>query len=306
MTRNRLIGGLSCVLLAHAASASADAEYDLSGFLDYVYTGVNDLVPNQESKFDGNAEMDMKAKAMGGKVAGRVDVDFFLSNSNRDSADLEQAFAQWNITDRMGLDVGAVNSGIGWEKEDAIDLLQTSHGQIYDFFDSQTALAGNNVEGALFRAIIGKVNTRVGFLNDLGDSSGHNSILVQAASDIINGFNVQGSFVTQHAQAGNMLDVNSTYRRGPLIVAVELMTAEQTVDYGWGGMGHFDFGNRYGVTGRIDHVDYSKSTFNAITSYTVAGIWDAMENFQLYLEYRGDDNGTWNNRLTLEALARFL
>lgn len=306
MTRYGLFGVLGCALLMHTGSADADAEYDLSGFLDYVYTGVNDLVPNQESKFDGNAELDMKARGMGGRVAGRVDVDFFLSNSNRDSADLEQAFASWNITDRMGLDAGAVNSGIGWEKEDAIDLLQTSHGQLYTFFDNQTALAGNNVEGALFRAHLGKVHARVGFLNDLGDAANQNSILAQASADVINGLNLQGSYVTQHGQAGNLLDVNGTYRRGPVTVAAEFMTAEHTVNYGWGTTGHLEIGKRYGATVRVDHLNYADSSVTNTTSYTLAGIWNAMENFQLYLEYRGDDNGTWNNRLTLEALARFM
>lgn len=306
MTKYGLFGVLGCAVLMHAGGARADTQYDLSGFLDYVYTGVNDLAPNQESKFDGNAELDMKAKGMGGRLGARVDADFFLSNSNRDSADLEQAFVQWNITDRLGLDAGAVNSGIGWEKEDAINLLQTSHGQLYTFFDGQTALAGNNVEGVLFRARLGKVNTRVGYLNDLGDEADHNSILVQAGADVINGLSVQGSYVTQHAQAGNLLDINGTYRRGPVTAAVEFMTAEQTVDYGWGTTGHLDIGKRYGVTGRIDHLKYANNNVHSTTSYTVAGIWNAMEYFQLYLEYRGDDNGTWNNRLTLEGLARFM
>ncbi len=308
MRTNRLYLALGCAALIHAGGASAaSAEYNLSGFLDSVYTGVNDLAPSTESKFSGLGELDIGAKSPAGKVGGLLDLNFLLNSANQGVARIEQAYINWDITDRLGLDVGAMNSGLGLEKEDPTDLLTITHGQLYTFFDNQTSgLYGNNIEGVFLNGSYNRVNARFAFLNDLGDTASQNSVLLQAGADIINGLNVQGSFITQHAQAGNIFDINSTYRRGPVSMAVEVMTAEQTVDYGWGGTGHIDIGSRYGITGRIDHIKYANNVINADTSYTIAGIWNALENFQVYMEYRADDNGKWNSQLTLQGLARFL
>ncbi len=305
MRANRLYVVLGCAVLIHSGGAcAAGADYNLSGILDSVYTGVNDLVPSTESKFSGLGELDIGAKTLGGKVGGLLDLNFLLNSTNQGSAKIEQAFIDWNITDRLGVDVGAMNSGLGLEKQDPTDLKTITHGQLYTFFDNQTSLYGNNIEGVFARGSYNKVNARVGFLNNLGDMANHNSILLQGGADIINGLNVQGSFITQHAQAGNTFDINSTYWRGPVSLAGEFMRAEHA--YGWGGTGHIDIGSRYGLTGRIDHLKYTNNIINADTSYTIAGMWNALENLQLYLEYRADDNGTWNNQFTLQALARFL
>jgi hypothetical protein len=306
MKKQYLLGLVGCAVLMHTASAWADPVYNLAGFLDYTYTGVNDLVPATESKFNGLGELDIGAKALQGKLGGLLDLNFLVNSANQGSTKVEQAFLTWNITDRLGVDVGEMNSGLGWEKQDPTDLYTISHGQLFTFFDNQTSgLYGNNVEGAFIHGAYNKVNARLGFLNDLGDTANQNSLLIQGGADIINGVNVQGSIVTQHGQSGNLLDLNSTYRRGPLLVGLELMTAEHDVDYAWGATGHLDLNNRFGVTGRVDYMNFANANAKNIVAYTVDGIWTAMENLQLYAEYRADDNGTWNNSLFLQALARF-
>lgn len=304
MKRTHLLGILSSVFLAVPATASAASMYDLSGFMDYTYTAIHDADPDQESDFDGNAELDLDANAMDGRVKGRIDVDLFLSDSNRDSADLEQAYAQWDIVKEMGLQVGTFNSGLGWEEEDAINLYQTSHGQLFDFFDAQTNLSGNNVIGAVGYAQFNAVDIRLGFLNDLGDAQDENSLMAQASAELVDGVNIEGSVVTQDGQAGNLFDINSSYQRGPLLVALELLAAEDNVNYGWGATGNYQIGNEFSVTGRFDSLDFDNASDT--TSFTLAGIWQAMKNLELYLEYRLDDNGSTDNRLTLEALATFL
>lgn len=314
MRKAYLMGVVGCAVLLNPCLASAaEATYDLSGFLDTTYSAINDFDSAQRNRFNGLGELDIAGNTMGGKVGGLLDLNFFLNDANNNSTTVEQAFATWNITDRLGVDVGAFNSGLGWEKQDPTDLLTVTHGQLFDFFDAQTALYGNDVEGVLlhssFQPPAGKaVNARLGFLNDLGDAQHHNSIMIQAGSDVVTGVNVQGSFVTQHLQAGNIADVNGTYRRGPLTVGLEFLTAEHEVDYGWGTTAHYDLTGTFGVTGRIDYLnrEHTSVAVKNSVSYTVAGIWKAKDNLKLYVEYRGDDTGTWDNRFTLEAVAVFM
>lgn len=324
----RILIGLMGAAALPAHAAGSDLNYHIGGFLDALYGGVNEAVPAIKSKFNTNGEVDLTASK--GRLSGRVDTDFYLTHSVYYSAYpyaaydgtvsaatapqgapisgvyIEQAYLDWAIDDRLSVDAGAFNANLGWEKEDTIDLYQTSHGQIYNFFNAQTGMYGQNVAGAALNGRYRNLSGRVALLNDLSDSSGKNSLLLQASADIVNGLNVAGSFVTQHAQAGNMLDLNSTYRRGPLIIGGEFVTAEHTLNYGWGFTAHYDLTPRYGVTGRIDYLNASNNAFNNTVSYTVDGIWNALENLTLRVEYRADDNGSWNNRLTLQAVAYYL
>jgi len=327
---------LTSAFLINPNAISAASMFDITGYIDGLYTAVNDQEPQENNKFEGKGEIDFNSVTMEGRVTGLLDLNyfvenngnggspevgnFFLDNFNHKTIQVEQALARVNVVDGLNLDVGQFNSDLSWEGQDPVDLYQTTHGQLFNFYDQQTKLYGNDVLGAALNADLSKVVVRVAVLNDIGEAKDAQSLMAMVKGEVINGLQLEGSVITQRYQApnplvegsvgqvGNIYDVNGQYTFGPLLVEAEFMKPEKTVKYGWSSTVHYRlFGEHYGLTGRVDRIRFNPELDrHETTSYTVAGVWRPKENFDVFLEYRAYNDGRVNHSLTLEALAMFL
>lgn len=318
-------GLLASACLISPGAISAASMFDITGYIDGLYTAVNDQDPHENNKFEGKGEIDFNSVAMEGRVTGLLDLNYFvesngtsnggspeegnyfLDNFAHKDIQVEQAIARVNVFDGVGLDVGQFNSDLSWEGQDPVDLYQTTHGQLFNFYDQQTSLYGNDVLGAALNANLKKADIRLGVVNDIGNAKSAQSLMAMVKGEVFNGLQMEGSVITQRHQAGNIYDVNGQYTRGPFLIAAEFMKPEREVKYGWSSTVHYDFGESYGLSGRVDRLHYTtEADKHETTSYTLAGIWRPKENLDVFLEYRAYNDGNVNHSLTLEALAMFL
>jgi len=300
-----------------------------SGFIDTILTFNNEIADDtgvdatgsvsnpDNTKFSVDGELDFSATQ--GDVMARIDLDVNNTHGNFDSGEIEQAFSKWQANDAVAVMIGQVNSGIGFEAEDAPNLYQITHGQIYDILDSQTALRGNNVQGVVVNFAAGPASINVGVLDELGRNDEANSLLLQASGSPMDGMNLEFSFITQEdydaafnpSSGGNLWDLNGTYGMDNWFVGLEIMDAaddgDGLPDNAYGLYGHIDAGNGFGATLRYDTVAYNDVgavSVDDTTSTTLAGSYAAADNLGFNLEIRSDDNGTDSfSSVLLEAVA---
>lgn len=298
-------------LAAQAASAS------VNGFGDIIYTVVDEAAdgtgaggdnPN-EGKFSANAEADITAG--NDRVSVRVDADLDLVTNEgdnvagTDSARIEQAFFALKATPAVTVLGGVFNNPIGYEKEDAPDLYQVTHGQIWSILDGQTKLHGNNVAGVAVAGAMGPVSVTVGVLNDLGQADEENSYALVLGASPMNGLDIEFGYSTVDA-IDYVYDLNAQYKVGGLTAAVEYLSAGEVVDSAYGLYGNYDFGNGFSATLRYDNVGYEAANTDDTTSVTVAGGYKIADNLQVNLEWRNNDDGTDDNSLAqAEFIATF-
>lgn len=314
---------LSGAVLMVPGKISAASMFDITGYIDGLYTAVNDVEPDENNKFEGKGEIDFSSVTMQGRVTGLLDLNYFvesnnngasageagnyfLDNFNHKDIQVEQALARVAIVNGLSLDVGQFNSGLGWEGQDPVDLYQTTHGQLFNFYDQQTSIYGNDVIGAMLNSNFQKADVRLAVLNDIGNARDSNSLMAIVRGEVINGLQMEGSVITQRHQAGDIVDINGAYRTGPFLIAAEVMKPQRDVRYGWSSTVHYEFDESYALTGRVDRLHYANPDLHDTSTYTVAGIWRPKANMDVFLEYRAYDDGAVKSSLTLEALAMFL
>ena len=304
-------------------------DVNASGYIDTVLTVADEvrddtttdasgsLANDSNNKFSVDGELDFTATQ--GDVMARIDLDINNTHGSFDSGEIEQAFAKWQANDAVAVITGQLNSGIGFEAEDAPNLYQISKGQIASIIDGQTALRGNNVEGVVVNFGAGPASINVGVLDELGRNAEANSLLLQASGSPMDGMNLEFSFVTQEdwdavnnpTSGGNLMDINGTYGMDNWFVGLELMDAaddgDGLPDNAYGLYGHIDAGNGFGATLRYDTVSYNDIgavSVDDTTSTTLAGTWAAADNLGFNLEFRSDDDGTDSfSTILLEAVA---
>ncbi|HGX92905.1 MAG TPA: hypothetical protein ENK35_06270 [Candidatus Tenderia sp.] len=304
------------VAAAMVPGFAAAADSKVSGFGDIYYTNDSD---SNLSVFTANAEVDFASK-LSDIVSVRADVDLSLSDNTgtslgattggpQDGVAIEQAFFAAGIAEGVTLIGGVFNNPIGWEAEDVTDRYAITATKNYEVLDGQTALWGNNIAGVAVAGDLGPVTVTGAVLNDIGLAAldKHSMALVVNATPVA-GLDVELGYVTQEAQAGNVTNLNATYRNAGLTLGLEYMTAEEALDTGITAMANYMFTPAVGATVQYSSLDGDGFGSDADTRLSVAGIWNIADNLSVLAEYNNDDNGDGADNadaINLEFIAKF-
>ncbi len=323
------------VAAAIAPGFAAAADSKVSGFVDIYYTNTDGTDANGDelSVFTANAEVDFASK-LSDIVSVRADVDLSLADNDgmsigsvtggpQDGVAIEQAYFAANVAEGVTVIGGVFNNPIGWEAEDVVDMYQVTHLKTWEVLDGQTALYGNNVAGVAVAGDLGPVSVTGAVLNDIGlnrDDDGaltnHSVALVVNASPVA-GLDVELGYVTQETEsggavnpnsAGNVTNLNATYKNAGLTIGAEYMTAEEVLDTGLSFTVNYMFTPALGATIAYSSLDGDGFGDDANTRTSVAGIWNIADNLSTLLEVTTDDAGDGADSTTvtsIEFIAKF-
>ncbi len=307
--------------MAPGFAAAADSK--VSGFVDIYYINTDKGTSDKgddRSVFTANAEVDFASK-LSDVVSVRADVDLSLSGNDgtsaadddiygpKDGVAIEQAFFAAGIAEGVTLIGGVFNNPIGWEAEDVTDRYAITPTKNYEVLDDQTALWGNNIAGVAVAGDLGPVTVTGAVLNDIGLAAldKHSMALVVNATPVA-GLDVELGYVTQEASAGNVTNLNATYKNAGLTLGLEYMTAEKALDTGITAMVNYMFTPAVGATVQYSSQDGAIAGNDADTRLSVAGLWNIADNLGVLAEYNTDDNGDGADSVdavTLEFIAKF-
>jgi hypothetical protein len=305
------------ILAIPTTAFSADAKTAMqnlktSGFVDVVYVlsdGTDEFnnADNKstiDKKFGVSGELDLETE-LNARTTMRMDLDLttgisITSPDTPDSASFEQAFVGYAFDQNMKLKAGIFNNRLSFEKEDAPELYQVTHSQLWDIWDEQTSLNGNNLAGLEFSANVGVVTLFAGLLNDLNDAAEEMSFELGAeikpmeSMDIVAGlisadsgegtFNPAGT-PTGDIAAGTIFDANITWKWNQLMVGGGVLTADEVYDLGMQATGNYAFTDQFSGTARIDYVKY-EGDYDNTTSITLAALFAVDKNLYANAEVR--------------------
>ena len=278
---------LTAIFVFTLPTNSYSAALETSGYVDINYMLHDGTFPSPsplENKFGVAAEADLKA-SLSEKVFTRLDLDFNLADNTglgfensgttlSDSGKIEQGYLAWESPQAIMVKAGVFNNPLSWEAEDAPQLYQITHGQLYNLWDGQTALYGDNIAGISITGGAGPITATGAVLNDLGNVSEKHSFMALAkfkpTGEAAQGVEFQGGFVTQDQDAETIVDLNGTFQRALLTFGGELMFASKFIDYALGLTGNFKFNEQFNATVRFDNVNYEASGIKDSRSYTFA------------------------------------
>lgn len=296
----------------------------VSGFADIIYVVTDDVTSLDqgksptEGKFGANAEVDFQSQ-LSDTVSVRLDADVVLAANGGtslagDSGRIEQVYFAWTGMPQLTLLGGVFNNPIGWEKEDAPDLYQVTHGQIWDIMNGQTALDGNNVAGVAGAYNFGRGTVTVALLNEVQQTDEENSIALALNLTPIDNLDVEFGYVTEAdrqdsstatygsqgavvGSAENWWDVNATYKWQKLTLGAEVLVADQIVDMAYMLVGNYTFDQGIGLTARYDSASYQDTTVAPILTnlkdtetLTLAASYQLASNLTTLIEYRMQDD----------------
>ena len=314
------------ILVASTFAQAADVvveevieSMEVSGFIDVIYTGVDEAADNTgvsgktnttEGKFTADGEFDISATY--DKVTVRMDVD--VRTGGGDAGDLEQAFFAAALTDQYAVIGGVFNNPIGWEAHDAPDMYQTSHALNWTVLDGATALYGNNVAGVAVAADWGMFYATGAVLNDLAQTDEENSLALVGGLRPVEGLDIELGVVTQSDKdnagadtAGNVTDLNATWMIGDLTLVADILIADDIIDNSSLVLVNYAFEGGLGLTGRYEMVNFEDKS--DLTRMTIAGSWQAAKNLAILVEASDSDSSDAaaadGKVLTLEFVGTF-
>jgi hypothetical protein len=297
------------ILAIPTVAISADAKTAIQnlkagGFVDVVYTLADstDEFKNangdstEDKKFAVSGELDLQTE-LNPRTAMRMDLDLSTDDS---SAIFEQAFVNYAFDQNMQLKAGVFNNRLSFEKEDAPDLYQVTHSQLWDIWNEQTTLNGNNLAGLEFSANVGIVTLFAGLLNDLNNEPEKISFELGAEIKPMESMNIVAGLISADAgeetynpngtptgdfAAGTIFDANITWKWNQLMVGGGFLTADEIYDLGLQATANYAFTDSFSGTARVDYVSYEGSYDNT-TSITLAGLFAVDENLYANAELR--------------------
>lgn len=287
-----VIAALAIPTVGHSAGMS---DVKLEGFVDIVWAvsdGTDLGVNGSEGHFGTSGELDLKTK-LNGPLMMRVDADLGTSTTGGDSAELEQAFLGWAINNEMMLKAGVFNNNLGLEAEDAPELYQITHGQLWDIWNTSTAENGNNIQGIELSYKQADFTAFVGFLNDLGQVPEENSIKLGVEVGAVKDVTIKAGLITQDAGVENIIDISALWNMdSKLTIGGELMLPSEFVDSGLMIMANYKVDEKLSATVRYDIVSYDVTGADDTTSLTFAGLYAIEDNLFANAEIRmnSDDN----------------
>ncbi|MGA1824448.1 MAG: hypothetical protein ACMUIP_07255 [bacterium] len=287
-------------ILLHLTSFAAKSQ--LSGFADIKFVlsdGTAEDESGIEKKFTAIAELDYK-RNLDNRMSIRIDLDFDTGGQG-DSGQLEQAYFTWVSRGGLQFKGGVFNNHLGWEAEDAPDLYQITHGQLYDIWDAKTAqFTGNNVSGIAILGKVGQARVMGAFLNDLNGMDEENAMQV-----VVNFYPNKllaaevGMITQQETDAEPIIDGSLRYRKSKYLLGVELMQIQKEIDLAQSVTFNYKFNNKMDGTVRYDSVDnYEEEGAEEEkprTSLTFAIRYKLHNNLTLKAEIREDTDENNDN-----------
>ncbi len=302
----------------------------VSGFADINYTLIDDTRENpvtdindKENQFAADGEIDF-AGNLASNVRVQADIDLSTTTGSFDSAEIEQAFFETDISNNIGIIGGVFNNPIGWEAEDRPNMYQTSHNFSYDILNSQTALRGNNVTGVGVTGKFSTVSVTAAVLNDIQEVPEENSIAVAVGINPMPELAIEIGFITQdndsgyctnfvsysvnNCEMGNIIDANVTYKLpNGMTVAGEFLTASELVDHSAMAMLNMPIPETsMSVTLRGESLSLDGDD-NDTTALTLAGVYTMNKalSFATEAKYIDGDFNDGDMQVGLEAIASF-
>ena len=294
------------VLAVPFAAYSADATTGLqnlksSGFIDIIYTLSDGTDENLDESGDGTSTIDKKFDA-----SGELDLQTNLNPSSQLRFDLdlstantafEQAFINHAFNKDMNLKAGIFNNNLGFEKEDAPDMYQPSHSQLWDIWNEQTGLNGNNLGGLEYSANVSMVTLYAGLLNDLNQTNEKVSFKLAAQIQPMKSMDIVAGLVTadnnttdpEHPKAGTIFDASMSWKWRQLLLGGELMSADKIYNLGMQVTANYAFTDFFSGTARIEYVDY-EANYDPTTSLTIAALFTVDKNLYANAEIRAMQN----------------
>jgi hypothetical protein len=267
-----LLVGILFLPISYAQAANVK----MTGFLDVVYvlseSLTNDAVPAidspLENKFEATGEVDIIAN-MGNAMQIRLDLDLNADPdpATEDSAAMEQAYFSKQLKGENNLTVkaGVFNNDLGWEKQDAPDMYQISHGLLYNVWDFESnfgppagnvALNGNNVAGVSVSANAGAVAITGALLNDISGADEESSFLFMANFSPDSNLSLEAGIATMDLGPESLLDINATNTKGALNAAAELMLGDEGSDTGLLLLGNYKMTKQVSGTIRYETLEF--------------------------------------------------
>lgn len=295
LTRKTLALFGSAGFLVPAFSGAAQiGPVNFDGFADVIYAIVDNTADPQnseENRFTTSGEIDFATNVDQG-IDVRFDLDLNPSGDG-DSARLEQAFINWALAPQWTLKTGLFNNRLAWEAEDAPDLYQISHGQIYDIWDAETTrYTGNNLAGVELGFDLGQIKLYAGLLNELRNAPEEASFEIAAEIQPLPNLNLVAGFITQDEGPETLFDVHATWRWTRLLLGGEMLFAGELYDFAFGITANYALTDRVSGTVRYDFVSYDPSNLDDTTSLTFAALFNVREHLFVNGEVRlnQDDN----------------
>lgn len=287
---------LACAgcLVPMLGGAAQVGPVSFEGFANVIYVLVDNTVEpedSDENRFITSGEVDL-----GTKVDEDIDVRFDLDlnpSGEDDSARLEQAYINWAFAPRWTLKGGVFNNRLSWEAEDAPDLYQITHGQIYNIWDTETAdLTGNNLAGVELGFSLDQINLYAAVLNELRGTREEASLELAAEIQPLPNLNLVAGLITEDEGAETLFDVHGTWRWTRLLLGGEMLFAGELYDFAFGMTANYAFTDRVSGTVRYDFVAYDPPRIDDTSSLTFAALFSVREHVFLNGELRlnQDDN----------------
>lgn len=286
--------GCASYLVPSVGAAAQIGSVTFDGFADVIYTIVDNTVDganSDEKRFVTSGEIDLATPIDEG-----IDVRFDLDlnpDGDGDSARFEQAFVNWALAPQWMLKAGVFNNRLTWEDEDAPDLYQISHGQLYEIWNTETSrLTGNNLAGVELAFTLDMFKIYAGLLNDLRNAPEEASFELAAEIQPLPNLNLVAGMITEDQGAETLFDVHGTWRWTRLLLGAEMLFAGEIYDFGLGVTANYAITDRLSGTVRYDFVSYDQNNIDETSSLTFAALFSVREHVFLNGEIRfnQDDN----------------
>lgn len=288
-----MLGSMGCLVPALSTAAQIGS-VTFDGFADVIYTMVDNTVDganSDENRFVTSGEIDLATPVDEG-IDVRFDLDLNPSGDG-DSARFEQAYINWMLAPQWTLKGGVFNNRLAWESEDAPDLYQISHGQLYEIWNAETSrLSGNNVAGVELGFTFDQIKLYAGLLNDLRNVPEEASFELAAEIQPLPNLNLVAGMITEDQGAETLFDVHGTWRWTQLLLGAEMLFAGEIYDLAFGFTANYAFTERLSGTVRYDFVSYDQNNIDETASLTFAALCSVREHVFLNGEVRlnQDDN----------------
>lgn len=319
-TKHTLLS-MALVAAAVAPVAQADDGFELSeklavtGFIDMSWTHADaDSSDSEQSAGLDQFELDF-LYSFSDKLKAQVDIEY--QDGAADEVDLEQAFMTYAVNDNVTFKAGRFLSYSGWETEEPTGLFQysgTGYAPVFYGYYQQGVSVMYSGDGFALAASA---------INDLDNPEERDS--EQMATEFMAALMPTDSITMKAFYLSDKIDGTdenkekfntwASYSEGPLTVAAEFNTAENSYALGTDSDGFLLMGNyafdSFGLTMRYHEWEVEGSTGTTIeemTGITIAPSIAINDNLLLVVEYRMDENELTSedtNTLAVEALLTF-
>lgn len=303
---------LAAVMMFSLSTQAEEApKFSISGFVDMSYTGV-DVDGGESANSSGIDQVEINVGYdFGNKLSVHADIEY---QNSEEGVDLEQAYINYALTDSFSIKAGRFLSYTGWETEEPTGLYQfsgTGYAPIFYGFYQQGVSALYSGKG---------YQLAVSVVNDLFDPQASDSenfaIETMVAVNPIESVTIKGFYSVdkqENTDDRELLNLWASYSEGPLTLAVEYNTAENSVFDGSEADGYLLMANyafeKFALTVRYhdwEVEDASGATFEEVNGITFSPSFSVNENLLMVLEYRIDEvNDVDVDSFAIEALITF-